>query len=88
LKIPFTILPQYIEKYGLENLEISISAIEEITKRNTGEYAIRPFIRKYPEEVLAVMKKWAHIGKLSFETIGKRRTKTQTSLGFKIGHLY
>ena len=70
----YWILPigKYIEKYGLENLEISISAIEEITKRNTGEYAIRPFIRKYPEEVLAVMKKWAksenfHLRRLASE---------------------
>ncbi len=70
----YWILPigKYIEKYGLENLDISISAIEEITKRNTGEYAIRPFIRKYPEEVLAVMKKWAksenfHLRRLASE---------------------
>jgi len=63
---------KFIEKYGLEHLEVSISAIEEITKRNTGEYAIRPFIRKYPQELLAVMKKWAksdnfHLRRLASE---------------------
>ena len=34
----------FIEKYGLDDFETSINAISEITKRNTGEYAIRPFI--------------------------------------------
>ena len=63
---------KFVEKYGLDHLEISIRAIEEITKRNTGEYAIRPFIRKYPQELLVVMKKWAksenfHLRRLASE---------------------
>ena len=40
---------KYIEKYGLGAFEQSMYAIEEVTKRNTGEYAIRPFIRMYPD---------------------------------------
>lgn len=53
---------KFVEKYGLEHLAVSMSAIEEITKRNTGEYAIRPFIRKYPRELLTIMKNWAKSG--------------------------
>ena len=70
----YWVLPigKYIEKYGLDNLDISIRAIEEITKRNTGEYAIRPFIRKYPKELLVIMTKWAqsenfHLRRLASE---------------------
>jgi len=63
---------KFVEKYGLEYLDVSISAIEEITKRNTGEYAIRPFIRTYPQEVLVIMKNWArsenfHLRRLASE---------------------
>ena len=63
---------KYIEKYGLEHFEQSMYAIEEITKRNTGEYAIRPFIRKYPEETLLKMTEWAksenfHLRRLASE---------------------
>ena len=50
----------FVEKYGLDDFETSINAISEMTKRNTGEYAIRPFIRKYPEETLKIMKKWSN----------------------------
>src|SRR5687767_4522903 len=32
---------KFIEKYGLDHYKESIVAIEELTKRNTGEYAIR-----------------------------------------------
>ncbi len=63
---------KFIEKYGLENYQDSVATIEELTKRNTGEYAIRPFIRKYPKQSLKQMKKWAksknfHLRRLASE---------------------
>lgn len=63
---------KFVEKYGLEHYQQSIMTIEEITKRNTGEYAIRPFIRKYPKETIGQMKAWAksdnfHLRRLSSE---------------------
>lgn len=63
---------KFVEKYGLDDFETSVAAIEEITKRNTGEYAIRPFIRRYPEQTLKQMKKWAtsdnfHLRRLASE---------------------
>lgn len=63
---------KFVEKYGLDNFAESIKAIEEITKRNTGEYAIRPYARKYPAKTLAVCTKWAksknfHLRRLASE---------------------
>lgn len=63
---------KFIEKFGLDDFDISIKGIEEVTKRNTGEYAIRPFARKYPEKTLSVCKKWAksknfHLRRLASE---------------------
>lgn len=63
---------KFVEKYGLDDFDTSIKAISEITKRNTGEYAIRPYIQKYPKQSLAVMKKWAgsknfHLRRLASE---------------------
>lgn len=63
---------KFVEKYGLKDFNISMRAVEEITKRNTGEYAIRPFARKYPDRVLNLCKKWAknknfHLRRLASE---------------------
>lgn len=73
-KVYYWILPigKYVENYGLEYFEISIKTIEEITKRNTGEMAIRPFIRKYPQQTMKVMLKWSlsknfHLRRLAAE---------------------
>lgn len=70
----YWILPigKYVENFGLEDFKTSIKAIEEITKRNTGEYAIRPFIKKYPKETLAVLETWSksknfHLRRLASE---------------------
>ena len=63
---------KFIEKYGLEDFDASMSALEEVTKRNTGEYAVRPYIRKYPKRALMQMKRWAasdnfHLRRLASE---------------------
>jgi len=70
-------IAKYVEKYGLENFETSMQAIEAVTKRNTGEYAIRPFIEKYPTQTLNVMKAWSkntnkHIRRLACEGLRPR----------------
>lgn len=63
---------KFIELYGLDDFEFSIKAIEELTKRNTGEYAIRPFARKYPDQTIKVCARWArsdnfHLRRLACE---------------------
>ena len=70
-------LAKYVEKYGLDDYDISIKAIEEITKRNTSEYAIRPYLVKYPKKTIAQMKKWSkdknfHVRRLSSEGLRPR----------------
>lgn len=65
-------IAKFVEKYGLKHFEVSMYAIEEITKRNTGEYAIRPFIKEYPERTMNKMVAWSlnsnkHIRRLASE---------------------
>lgn len=70
----FWILPigKFVQEYGTDHFELSMKAIEEITKRNTGEYAVRPYIRKYPEASLRIIENWAkspdfHLRRLASE---------------------
>lgn len=63
---------KFIEKYGLDDFSASVLAIEELTKRCTGEYAIRPYINKYPSQTIKVAKRWAksenfHLRRLASE---------------------
>ncbi len=70
-------LAKYVEKYGLEHFEISMKAIYEITKRNTGEYTIRPYLENYPLKAIPIMEKWSkdpnkHVRRLSSEGVRPR----------------
>lgn len=51
--------PDYVEVYGLDDWEASIAALEEFTQVVTAEYAIRPFIARYPKRTMAQMLRWA-----------------------------
>ena len=62
----------FVEKHGLDDLATSLHAIAEITKRNTGEFAIRPYLETYPAETFEQMLKWSthenfHLRRLASE---------------------
>lgn len=66
------IFPDYVEVYGLEEPEISISAMELFTQYGSSEFAIRPFIIKYKQKLMPQMLKWArhknhHLRRLASE---------------------
>lgn len=65
-------IAKFVEKYGLEDFDTSIKMIAHITKRNTGEYAIRPFIKKYPIKTIETLLQWSsnsnrHVRRLASE---------------------
>ncbi|MBO6794902.1 MAG: DNA alkylation repair protein [Balneolaceae bacterium] len=65
-------IAKFVEKYGLDYPELSYRALEEITKRNTSEYAIRPFIVKHQTQTMQQMNLWAqsenfHVRRLASE---------------------
>lgn len=68
---------KFIEMYGLKHFDASMRAIGEVTKRNTGEYAVRPYIRENPEKALVWMRRWAgsdnfHLRRLASEGLRPR----------------
>ena len=67
----------FVEKYGCDDFKPSINAIYEITKRHTGEYAVRPFLDKYPRKMISTMKDWSqdksfHVRRLASEGVRPR----------------
>jgi 3-methyladenine DNA glycosylase AlkC len=50
---------RFVEEWGLGHPEVSLDAIEEITKRHTGEYAIRPFIEEHYETTMKRIAQWS-----------------------------
>ena len=70
-------IAKLVEKYGLNDFELSMQAIEEITKRNTGEYTIRPYLENETDKTLSQMKLWSksenrHVRRLASEGVRPR----------------
>lgn len=70
-------IAKYVEKYGLDDFDVSMEAILEVTKRNTGEYAIRPYLENQTDKTLKVMIDWSknenfHVRRLSSEGVRPR----------------
>ncbi|MFT6925049.1 MAG: 3-methyladenine DNA glycosylase AlkC [Psychromonas sp.] len=54
--------PDFVEKYGLEDYQTSLQALEYFTRYSSAEFAVRPFLIKYPEAMMAQMFIWSQSG--------------------------
>jgi 3-methyladenine DNA glycosylase AlkC len=50
----------FVEIYGIEDFDASLPMLYEITKRFSSEFAIRPFLVRYPARTLDLLHQWAH----------------------------
>lgn len=57
--IEFMFLPDFIEVFGIEDFKTSINTMEFITQFTSCEFAVRPFILKYPKAMINQMKVWS-----------------------------
>ncbi len=55
----YMFLPEYVEVYGIENFDESMKAFEFITVFSSAEFAVRPFLIKYPDKMMKQMLVWS-----------------------------
>ncbi len=65
-------LPEFIELYGLDNLEVSVNAFETLTQFTSCEFAVRPFFVKHPKQMISKHLEWSkhkneHVRRLASE---------------------
>ena len=51
-------LCHYVAAYGLQDLGTSAPALHALTQRFSCEFAIRPFLARYPDEMFALLSTW------------------------------
>ena len=65
---------RYVERNGNRDWELSLAFLKELTKRFTGEYAIRPLLKEHPKEVMDELILWTkdenvHVRRLASEGV-------------------
>ena len=53
------VFADFIEVYGLDDYEASIPALEQFTCLISAEFAVRPFIKQYPQQMMEQMLHWS-----------------------------
>lgn len=66
------LFPDFVEVHGMNDLKTSTAALKFFTPYSSAEFAIRPFIQKYPREMMKTLTVWAkdkdeHVRRLSSE---------------------
>lgn len=66
------IFPDFVEVYGLDDWDTSLPALEQFTQQASAEFAVRPFILKDQERMMAQMLVWTghkshHVRRLASE---------------------
>ncbi len=59
ISFAYMVLPTYVELYGTNHLQTSIKAMERVTQLVSCEFAVRPYILKYPQEMMQQMLQWS-----------------------------
>ncbi|MCH4890934.1 DNA alkylation repair protein [Acidaminobacter sp. JC074] len=76
---------RYVERHGLRNWDITLEFIYELTKRYTGEFAVRPLLNDNPKKLLTVFLDWSkddnvHVRRLASEGMRIRLPWAKKSL--------
>ena len=66
------VFPDFVEVYGLDDWDASIPALEQFTQQASAEFAVRPFILKDQDRMMAQMLDWA-----GHEVAGVRRLASE-----------
>jgi 3-methyladenine DNA glycosylase AlkC len=58
-QLAFMFLPDFIECYGLDDYEDGVEMLEFMTQFVSCEFAVRPFLIKYKDKMMAQMLQWS-----------------------------
>ncbi|WP_129714368.1 DNA alkylation repair protein [Pedobacter sp. SYP-B3415] len=58
-KLAYVFLPEYIALYGIDHFSRSAELLELVTQFVSAEFAVRPFLLRYFDEMIAVMHRWS-----------------------------
>lgn len=57
--LPGLIFPDIVEQFGLDDFATAMQALGHFTCGSTSEFAIRPFLLRYPDQTLAQLAHWS-----------------------------
>lgn len=75
---------RYVERNGIENWKESLAFLKELTKRFTGEFAIRPLLKEHPAEVMDELILWTHDDNVHVRRLASEGVRIRLPWGIKL----
>ncbi|WP_395014404.1 DNA alkylation repair protein [Robinsoniella peoriensis] len=75
---------RYVERNGIENWKESLAFLKELTKRFTGEFAIRPLLKEHPGEVMDELILWTHDDNVHVRRLASEGVRIRLPWGIKL----
>lgn len=76
---------EYVVRHGLEaHRDLSLDLLEDLTQRFSMEYAVRPFLNRWPDAVLARMGIWSEHSSYHVRRLVSEGTRPKLPWGMKI----
>ncbi len=68
-------ITQFIEDHGVDHFDCSVRALKKITSAMSAEFAIRPFLQKYPDQMLPILMSWTQDSNLHVRRLVSEGTR-------------
>ncbi|MBE2206820.1 MAG: DNA alkylation repair protein [Saprospiraceae bacterium] len=59
LTFEYMFIPDFVQHFGQDHYEVSVPALGEITRWTSAEFAVRPFLLRYPDRMAGQMLDWS-----------------------------
>jgi len=84
---PYMFFCEFIEIYGLDHFKDSQNAIEKVTQFISCEFAVRPFLIKYPAKMIPVMQNWVNHKNPWVRRLSSEGLRPRLPWGMKVPYL-
>ncbi|MBT8247325.1 MAG: DNA alkylation repair protein [Acidimicrobiia bacterium] len=78
------ILSDFVEAFGIDDLAASIPALEVFTRNVSAEFAVRPFLVRYPDRMLEQMHVWAASDQPDLRRLASEGTRPRLPWGMAL----
>lgn len=82
--LPGFIFPDIVEQFGLDDFATSMQALAHFTCYSTAEFAIRPFLQRYPEQSLQQLRHWAESDNVHLRRLASEGCRPRLPWGQKL----
>ena len=81
------VFPDFVAKYGLEQIDLSLEALKRFTVYGSSEFAIRVFLKRDFDKTISAMDNWAEDKNLHVRRLSSEGSRPRLPWSFKLDRI-